>query len=85
LTTHRGITGTTGRVDNAQVAVDLTYATTAGPGVIDRELYLPRSWTRDPERRQAAGVPAQVGFATKPALAQAMICRALDAGSQPGG
>ncbi len=48
--------------------------------MIDRELYLPRSWTDDPERLQAAGVPDQVGFATKPALATAMICRALDAG-----
>jgi SRSO17 transposase len=48
--------------------------------VIDRELYLPRSWTCDPERLQAAGVPDQVGFATKPKLATTMICRALDAG-----
>jgi SRSO17 transposase len=29
---------------------------------------------------QAAGVPDQVGFATKPALAKAMLGRALDAG-----
>jgi SRSO17 transposase len=48
--------------------------------VIDRELYLPRSWTNDPDRLQAAGVPDEVGFATKPALAQAMIIHALDAG-----
>jgi SRSO17 transposase len=44
--------------------------------MIDRELYLPRSWTDDPERLQAAGLPTQVGFATKPKLATAMICRA---------
>jgi SRSO17 transposase len=48
--------------------------------VIDRELYLPKSWTENPDRLQAAGVPQQVGFATRPALAQAMITRALDAG-----
>jgi SRSO17 transposase len=48
--------------------------------VIDRELYLPKDWTRDPDRMRAAGVPAQVGFATKPALAQAMLIRALEAG-----
>jgi SRSO17 transposase len=77
---QRQYTGTAGRVENTQVAVYLVYATDAGHAVIDRELYLPRSWTNDPERLQAAGVPDEVGFATKPALAQAMIIRALDAG-----
>ncbi len=48
--------------------------------MVDRELYLPRVWADDPARCQAVGVPEQVGFATKPALAQTMICRALDAG-----
>jgi SRSO17 transposase len=56
------------------------YGSDAGHAIIDRELYVPRGWTRDPERLQAAGVPEQVGFATKPALAKAMICRTLDAG-----
>jgi SRSO17 transposase len=76
----RQYTGTAGRVENAQVAVDLVYATDAGHALIDRELYLPRSWTDDPDRCRAAGIPDQVGFATKPALATTMICRALDAG-----
>jgi hypothetical protein len=48
--------------------------------MIDRDLYLPQGWIDDPARCRAAGVPDQVGFATKPALAQAMIARALDAG-----
>jgi len=77
---QRQYTGTAGRVENAQVAVYLVYATDAGHAVVDRELYLPRSWTDDPERLQAAGVPQQVGFATKPALATTMIARTLDAG-----
>jgi SRSO17 transposase len=77
---QRQYTGTAGRIENAQVAVYLVYATDAGHAVIDRELYLPRSWTNDPERLQAAGVPDEVGFATKPALATRMIMRALDAG-----
>ncbi len=81
---QRQYTGTAGRVENAQVAVYLVYATDAGHGVVDRELYLPRSWTNDPDRLQAAGVPDQVGFATKPALATKMICRALDAGVPAG-
>src|ERR687897_3155874 len=77
---QRQYTGTAGRVENAQVGVYLVYATDAGHGLVDRELYLPRSWTGDPERLQAAGVPDQVGFATKPELATRMLARALDAG-----
>jgi SRSO17 transposase len=77
---QRQYTGTAGRVDNAQVAVYLVYATDAGHALVDRELYLPKSWTDDPGRLQAAGVPVQVGFATKPALATTMLTRALDAG-----
>jgi SRSO17 transposase len=63
---QRHYTGTAGKVDNAQVAVYLAYATGAGHGVIDRELYLPQGWIDDPARCRAAGVPDQVGFATKP-------------------
>jgi SRSO17 transposase len=77
---QRQYTGTAGRIDNAQVAVWLVYASSSGHGLVDRELYLPRSWTADPGRCQAAGVPDQVGFATKPALAMRMLGRALDAG-----
>ena len=77
---QRQYTGTAGRVENAQVAVYLVYATDTGHAVVDRELYLPRSWTDDPKRLQAVGVPEQVGFATKPELAARMLARALDAG-----
>ena len=77
---QRQYTGTAGRIENAQVAVYLTYAAARGHALIDRELYLPRSWTDDPDRCAAAGVPAGVGFATKPALATAMLIRALNAG-----
>jgi SRSO17 transposase len=77
---QRQYTGTAGRVENAQVAVYLVYATDAGHAMIDRELYLPKRWTEDPSRCRAAGVPEQVGFATKPQLAARMLARALDAG-----
>jgi DDE superfamily endonuclease/Transposase, Mutator family len=77
---QRHCTGTAGRIENAQVGVFLTYTTKAGHTRIDRELYLPRSWTSDTDRCAAAGVPADTGFATKPALASRMILRALDGG-----
>jgi SRSO17 transposase len=77
---QRQYTGTAGRIENAQVAVYLVYATQAGHALIDRELYVPQGWIGDPGRCRAASIPDQVGFATKPALATAMITRALDAG-----
>ena len=77
---QRQYTGTAGRIENAQVAVYLGYASRAGHVVVDRELYLPEGWTCDPARLRAAGVPDQVGFATKPELATALVRRALDAG-----
>jgi SRSO17 transposase len=77
---QRQYTGTAGRVESAQVAVYLVYATHSAHAMIDRELYLPKGWIDDPQRCQAAGVPDQLGFATKPALATRMLTRALDAG-----
>jgi SRSO17 transposase len=77
---QRQYTGTAGRVENAQVAVYLAYAGARGHAMIDRELYLPQSWAGDPDRLDTAGVPADIGFATKPALAAGMLSRALAAG-----
>jgi SRSO17 transposase len=81
---QRQYTGTAGRVENCQVAVFLTYAAPGGHALIDRELYLPESWTCDPARCAAAGIPGDVTFATKPQLALRMITRALDAGTPAG-
>jgi len=77
---QRQYTGTAGRIENAQVAVYLGYAAPAGHALIDRELYLPRSWTGDPARCRAAGIPGGTAFATKPQLARRMIGRAVTAG-----
>jgi SRSO17 transposase len=77
---QRQYSGTAGKVDNCQLGVFLAYASSRGRAFIDRELYLPRSWTDDSARCRAARVPAQVGFQTKPQLARVMLERALDAG-----
>jgi len=81
---QRQYTGTAGRIENAQVAVFLTYAARRGHALIDRSLYLPRSWVDDRLRCHAAGVPEDVEFATKPALATTMIIRAVEAGVPAG-
>jgi SRSO17 transposase len=77
---QRQYSGTAGKVDNCQLGVFLAYASPKGRAMIDRELYLPRSWTDDPERCKAARVPEEIGFRTKPQLARIMLERALDAG-----
>jgi SRSO17 transposase len=77
---QRQYSGTAGRIENSQVAVYLTYAAPRGHALIDRALYLPKSWTEDPARCQDAGIPHdQSGFATKPALATTLISRAVAA------
>jgi len=77
---QRQYTGTAGRIENAQVAVYLTYATPDAHALIDTRLYLPKSWTGDKHRMATARVPTATRFATKPALAAQMITAALDHG-----
>lgn len=45
---------------------------------MDRELYVPRSWTSDTDRCRDAGLDQDTAFATKPELATRMITRFLD-------
>ncbi len=75
----RQYTGTAGKKENAQVGVFLCYTSDEGTAFIDRELYLPREWTEDRERLRQAGVPEEVGFATKGELAKRMLGRAFEA------
>ncbi|HEX4205086.1 MAG TPA: IS701 family transposase [Ktedonobacteraceae bacterium] len=77
---QRQYSGTAGRIENCQVDVFLSYASSRGHTLLDRELYLPKSWTDDQERCPEAHVPASVTFATKPELAAHMLWRTLGAG-----
>jgi SRSO17 transposase len=77
---QRQYSGTAGRIENCQVGVFLSYASSHGHTLLDRELYLPKSWIDDPERCREAHVPAEVTFAIKPELAQRMLERNLDSG-----
>src|SRR5215213_9460868 len=72
---QRQCTGTAGKHENCQVAVLLAYAAPGGVALVDRNLYLPKSWTDDRARYRAAGGPDEVGFQTKPQLGQAMLER----------
>jgi SRSO17 transposase len=55
--------------------VFLAYSSGRGRALVDRELYLPRSW-EDPERRQMVGIPPHVAYRPKAAIAGAMVQRA---------
>ncbi|MFH8445918.1 IS701 family transposase [Streptomyces sp. NPDC018026] len=74
---QRQYSGTAGRTENCQVGVFLAYATDRGRTLIDRRLYLPTSWTDDPERCRRAGIGDEVAFETKVAMAKAMVRRAI--------
>lgn len=77
---QRQYSGTAGRTENCQIGVFAAYVSSAGHALIDRQLYLPKSWIEDRERCRAAGIPDEVQFATKPRMAIAMLARILDEG-----
>jgi len=76
----RQYAGITGQVENCQTVVFAAYVTARGHVPFDFRLYLPKSWFRGRARLRRARVPGWVRFATKPALAAAMITAAARAG-----
>src|SRR5215210_5905752 len=76
----RQYTGSAGKITNCQIGVFAAYVSDKGHALIDRRLYLPQDWTKNPARLRAAHVPDEVGFTTKPRLALDMIERAINAG-----
>src|ERR1700749_2151287 len=77
---QRQYSGTAGRVENCQLGVFCAYASSKGRALIDRELYLPKSWIADRDRCRQAAIPEEAVFATKTELARTMLGRALEAG-----
>lgn len=72
--------GQLGKQDNCQVAVSLSLASVQGSLPIAYQLYLPKDWAADAERRKKAGVPANMTFATKPAIALEQMRQASASG-----
>nr|AGS49536.1 mobile element protein [uncultured bacterium esnapd8] len=81
---QRHYSGTAGRTENCQVGVFLAYRSAKGHALIDRQLYLPPSWTDDRQRCRAAGIPDEIEFATKVQMARTMLARAPDSGALVG-
>jgi hypothetical protein len=65
--------------------VFLGYASRLGHTLIDRRIYLPDSWTGDRQRCARAGMPDEIGFATRSQLADDMITATVPAGCRPDG
>ncbi|MGH3299605.1 MAG: IS701 family transposase, partial [Trebonia sp.] len=76
--------GTLRQVALCQVTVTLTLAAPAGHALAGRALYLPEDRAADDERRELAGVPDDVTFATKPQLAGTLLQQASDRGTRAG-
>jgi SRSO17 transposase len=75
----RQYSGTAGRIENSQIGVFLSYASSKGYALIDRRLYIPQEWFDDPARCQKAGIPETAQFQTKPNMALEMIQEATAA------
>jgi SRSO17 transposase len=70
--------GTVGKIANSQIGVFLAYANRFGAVLLDRELYLPEDWEKDPQRCQEAEVPEERrATIPKPTLAKQMLERAF--------
>jgi SRSO17 transposase len=72
----RQYSGTLGKIGSCQIAVSLHAVSARGTVPLGFQLYLPEDWCQDPERRRKAKIPADIEFATKPALGGELVARA---------
>ena len=75
--------GVLGKQDNCQVAVSISLASASGSLPVSWQLYLPKDWAEDAERRDKVGVPQDIEFATKPQIALQHLKRLLAEGLPP--
>ena len=71
--------GQVGKQENCRIAVSLSIATWNSSLPIAYQLYLPKDWAEDTERREKAEVPEEVEFQTKPEIALGQIRAAVEA------
>jgi SRSO17 transposase len=72
--------GCAGQVTNAINFVNCTYVTPAGHALIGSRLYIPAEQAADAEHKTARGIPADLEFKTKPALAIDLLAEQIKAG-----
>lgn len=77
--------GTLGKVENCQSGVFVGYSSPKGYGLVNCRLYMPEDWFT-PEyaaRRQNCGVPEDLTFQTKPAIALKLLQEVRASGRFP--
>jgi SRSO17 transposase len=72
--------GRLGKTENCQAGVFLIGMTPAGTALLDHQLYLPREWAENKDRRKKARVPLEIDFRTQPEIASDLLRRTQQAG-----
>ena len=70
---HRQYCGKLGKVENCQVGVFATLVKGTNYSIVDGQLYLPKEWIANKERREKAGIPEDIEFKTKIEIADELI------------
>src|SRR6267142_1209502 len=72
--------GVTGKIENCVTWVFSALVTASGQAWADFDAYMPDCWAKDQGRREKAGIPEGLSFATKPELAIAQVRRLVAGG-----
>lgn len=72
---QRQYCGRLGKQDNCQVGVFLVGVTPAGSALLDHQLYLPKIWADDQDRRNKVHVPTDIRFQTELKIAVGLLDR----------
>jgi len=67
--------GRLGKIENCQVGVYLGYVSRKDHALVDVRLYLNKEWAKDKQRRKKCGVPDDIRFQTRHALALEMLAQ----------
>ena len=81
---QRQYTGTAGKVTNCQIVVSTHWSSHEASMPLEMDLYMPRSWCDDSERRAEAWIPEDLVFRTKPQIALEQVEAICASGSTPG-
>jgi len=73
--------GVLGKQDDCQVTVSVSLAYEHSSPPLAWQLYLPRNWAEDTERRLKAGIPEDIEFTTKPQIALQQLRELLSEGA----